>query len=414
MTLNSTWERLAIDISRKRFLLITTSKWLFVSLFCLGMLYPKSPFADGVDLHAHLFMKEGMGWLFQGGFHDPLHANSWQDRLSSQINQTSLEHSKLNLVVATLYAHPLLTRSLKDSVRKQIRLAHDFVHQNPNWVLAVHPEQARQALRFGKQVIILALEGASGILETEEDFHEFIDEGGIRIVTILHLTDDSLGGVAFLKGILAASSPWAFLKSLFSPHMDSEGVRVNENGLTPHGKRITQALLERNIWIDLAHASDASQKEIFPILAKRKQPHLYTHTVLRKYHTAERGISFDQLKKVQETQGIVGLIPSDTMLRGTPTSGECSESTDALRAQFHETSEWIPEISIGIGSDFNGALPHLRPTCETHTSLDQEGFWNIGQSHELWNVLHQKQKKHAIADHALRFIEAWSLVWKKN
>ena len=48
--------------------------------------------------------------------------------------------------------------------------------------------------------MILALEGASGIIETDEDLAEFVDRDGIRIVTLIHLTDDEFGGAAFLKG----------------------------------------------------------------------------------------------------------------------------------------------------------------------------------------------------------------------
>src|SRR6185437_2718268 len=112
----------------------------------------------------------------------------------------ALARSGLGIVVATLYAHPLFTytvgKSLRDSIRAQIKLARKFVLGRPDWVIATEPDHASEALASGKHVMILALEGASGILESEQDFHEFIDEGGIRIVGPLHLTDDEFGGVA--------------------------------------------------------------------------------------------------------------------------------------------------------------------------------------------------------------------------
>jgi microsomal dipeptidase-like Zn-dependent dipeptidase len=362
-------------------------------------------------------MKQGMGWFFNGDFNDQLHSQSWEDRFSSQANPQSLEDSQLDLVVATLYAHPLFKLSLRDSIRTQIRMAKDFVLRHPNWTLATTPEQAIQALQSGKRILLLALEGASGILETEEDFVEFIDEGGIRIVTLLHLTDDSIGGVAFLKGLQSLSSPISLIKSIFSPHFDERGTRINARGLSEHGKQVAKALMEKKVWIDLAHSSDLSQKDLFPLLHHYGQPHLYTHTVLRKYFSAERAISHDQLKEVARTQGFIGIIPSEQMLAGTPSSDTCKGSVGALLTQFQEASEIIGLESIGIGSDFNGGLPHLRPSCQTGTSLDQSGFWNIGQSKELWRILYSHlAKPHHEMSHqpALHFLRAWSRLWQRK
>src|SRR5207244_2903484 len=120
-------------------------------------------------------------------------------------------------------ANPILTFSLRDSVRRQVRLAERFVREHPSWIIARSAAQAREALLSGKRVMILSLEGASGILESENDLREFVDQDGIRIVNLLHLTDDAFGGVAFLPGLHALMSPWAWLKGVFSPHHDESG-----------------------------------------------------------------------------------------------------------------------------------------------------------------------------------------------
>ena len=156
----------------------------WIILFLLSSSTPA--WAVGIELHAHFFMKQGMTWLFRGDFNGPLCAKDWTSRLSSQINPDSLERSKLDLIVVTLYAHPLLTRSLRDSIRLQIHQLKKFLAVHPQWIMAKTPFEAQEALRSGHQVIILALEGGSGVLENEQDMREFIDEHGIRIVT--HLT----------------------------------------------------------------------------------------------------------------------------------------------------------------------------------------------------------------------------------
>jgi microsomal dipeptidase-like Zn-dependent dipeptidase len=396
---------------------------LFLSLI-LQLLTGDSGYASTsmIELHAHLFMDEGMGWLFKGDFNTPLRATSWKNRFSSQANPEALNASQLDIVVATFYAHPLFGGSLKDSIRRQVRLAHQFVESHPDWILGLNPEQARSALASGKHVLILALEGAAGILESEEDLKEFIDQGGIRIVTLLHLTDDGLGGVAFLKGFRVLSSPFAFFKSLFRFASDSSNsdtrVRLNSNGLTQEGSRMAIALTKRKVWIDLSHASDASQKDLYPILAKAGQPLLYTHTVLRKYHGAERGISYDQLRKVFDTQGFIGLMPSEEMLEGTPGDGKCTGGVHAFATQFREASEVVGENAIGIGSDFNGGIPHLQPSCKTTgTSLDQAGLWQIGQSYEVWSVLKKLDVWHPeklTIKNTDRFLDSWSILWRPS
>lgn len=352
-----------------------------------------------VELHAHLFMKEGMGWLFTGDFNGPLQARDWRDRFRSTANPASLDQSGNDIVVATLYAHPLFTLKLRDSIRRQLDQADAFVAQHPGWVIARDPSEARAALSVGKKILILALEGAAGILENDEDIAEFIDRRGIRIVTLLHLTDDHLGGVAFLRGLRALSSPIAWISQLFHPKKDSLGVRTNREGLTKSGRALALKLISRHVWLDLSHASDASLSELTVLLESAKQPLLYTHTVLRRYLHAERGISDSALKTVARTKGIIGLMPSTEMLEGTPASG-----IQALALHMNEAARDLDPASIDLGSDWNGGIPHL------------EGIWNIGQTANLWAALEklsppaQEARLHGVA----RFLETWDRVFPRG
>ena len=106
-----------------------------VLLLSAGVMSLSTSWGAGIELHSHLFMKQGMGWLFQGDFNEPLQAKNWKDRFSSQANPSSLDRSNLDLVVATLYAHPLFKLSLRDSIREQIKLARQFIKDHPKWIL---------------------------------------------------------------------------------------------------------------------------------------------------------------------------------------------------------------------------------------------------------------------------------------
>ncbi len=374
----------------------------FTLFFLFAALDAKS---STVDLHVHLFMKEGIGPLFKGDFFGELKASSWEDRFSQQANAESLDHSGNSIVVAALYAHPLFNLSLKESVRRQIAQAHEFVQKYPNWVLAKNPKVARDALLQNKKVLILSLEGASGILETEEDLKEFIDGGGIRIVTLLHFSDDEFGGPAFLKGWAAFASPLSLLRHFIkysfghTEHWDGE-VRLNDHGLTPQGQALARSLIKRKVWLDLTHASDQAQRELIVLIKQASHPLLYTHASLREFHRAERGTPPWQIEELKKTGGILGLMPSSWMLGG---------GLEAFADQYKKISLALGNPSnIMMASDFNGAIPHLPPTQHTETSLDQRGFWNIGQTAELWSALKIPQNR--LDQMSETFLEVWEQV----
>jgi microsomal dipeptidase-like Zn-dependent dipeptidase len=370
-----------------------------------------------VELHAHLFMKEGMGWAFRGDFDGPLQATSWKNKFSSMANPETVEASRIGILVVSLYAHPLWAHNLRDSIQKQVDLARDFVSKHPNWVIATSAKDARAALASGKRVLVLSLEGADGIIDNEEDVKRFIDEDGIRIVTLLHLTDDSLGGVAFLGGFRNLADPIAWVKGIFSPHHDhsAQDVKVNPRGLTDQGRAMAKMLMDHHVWIDLSHASDASARELIEMQKASQVPLLYTHTILRRYHGAERGISDEQLSEVAASHGAIGLMPSEEYLDGTPVAdSRCANSVWALARQYADVAAVMPATSIAMGSDYNGGLRHFAPlggACATGTALDQEGLWNIGQVPALWAGL--KKAGAPVPETLSQGVEGFLAVWDR-
>jgi microsomal dipeptidase-like Zn-dependent dipeptidase len=111
-------------------------------------------------------------------------------------------------------------------------------------------------------------------------------------------------------------------------------------------------------------------------------PLLYTHTVLRKYHGAERGIAPWQLDELRRSQGILGVVPSEDYLEGTVSAfPSCDQSLGWLATQYQEFVAVLGNTHVSFGSDINGALDHIAPGCGS------EGLWNISQYPELWASL---------------------------
>jgi len=383
-------------------------------------LVSSSAFANS-ELHSHLFMNEAMTWAFVGDFEGPLRAKDWQARLSSQANTEAVQRSGLKILVVSLYAHPLFRLDMRDGVRDQIAIAERFVATTPGWIIAHSPVEAERALKANQSVLVLSLEGALGVIETDADIDEFVVRRGIRIITPLHLTDDRFGGVAFLKAPLTFFNPFGLIRQIFRPLYGDEGVRINDRGLSSQGFALIGKLLDRGVWLDLSHASDRSQEAILPLIEARGQPVLYTHTILRKYHGAERGVSARQLAAVARTQGVLGLMPAADYLNGVPEpSSGCFNRADAFVLQYQALTAVLGPQSVMIGSDTNGGISHLPPNCAAagagtpggHSpvnSVDREGYWNISQSRDLWQwLVGRKAAAFSTPEATVRhFIDAW-------
>jgi len=397
-------------------------KKLILLLFLLTI---SSTHSRELELHSHAFMKKGMPLLFRGNFNGPLKAKSWKNLLSSKLNAKTLNKSGIKVFVVALYAHPLLVPNYKipfrnwvrESIRNQIKEARDFVKKDPNWVLATNPQMAEKAYLDGKKVMILSLEGAHSLLQTEKDLKEFIDELGISIVTIVHLINTEFGGASYMRGLR---------KTLFTTRIFArerfEGVKINSLGMTEKGKWLAQELIKRKVWIDLTHASDHFIRDILPMLEKANQPLLFTHTALRKYYKAERGLSNWAIKKMKTLGGVVGLVPSEEMLINTnvpkahcpKTCKKCMGGIPALTTQYNELANKIGNINIALGSDFNGGITHLKPSkCAHLTDLDdKKGLWSAAQTPNIWKamkMLGANLPKQSSAS-ALQFFNQWKKV----
>ncbi len=377
-----------------------------------------------VDLHTHAFMDRGAPILFDGHFFGPIRATKWSDALKFQTNPETVLQSGIQILVVALYAHPLARWDMRESVREQIRDAERFVRENPEFVIAKTPADARRALSDDKRLIVFSLEGASGILENDRDIEEFVDRLGIRIVTPVHFSDDFIGGPALLRGILKLLNPLAAVKSFFHPRDHESHVLCNPRGATPMGRAFIEKLIVHGVWIDLSHASDALVEDLAPILERKNLPWLVTHSVLRRHQGSERGVTDRIVRKIGSSGGMIGLMPSDVMLGGTTSLPEhcpkgcsreaCAQGVHLLARQWVETLHMTPDAAITTGTDYNGTIDRLAPSCGVEKDMDREGLVHIGQHERIWQGLRTLgvpiREKHD--ERIERFVSAWEKVSK--
>jgi microsomal dipeptidase-like Zn-dependent dipeptidase len=395
-----------------------------------------------IDLHAHLFMQEGMTFLLRGDFDEPAKAGSWTSMVSTKMTRDSLDPSGLRLVVVSLYAHPILSRftgspkewfsgtrePVKESLLRQIDQAERFVAGHPSWVIASEPTEARAALAAGKRVIVLSIETVEGALDDEAGRKLFVDEKRVRIATFLHLTPDRLGrGVALIPKLGMLSAPLEWISAWLGRTNDpATGAYVNAHGLSPFGKATLEALARRKVWIDLAHASDQATREMVPVLDRAGQPALYTHTKLREINTSERAVPRVALERVRDTRGILGLMPTDDMSDPLPPlpskDGRVPPSEDCRRGIRAYAEEWARTVAlvgspsaVVLGSDFNAPLRGLRGGCDRlqgDPTLAASGFYRAEDLPRLFGMMKRLGVNFGKSPDAAieRFLAAWERV----
>jgi hypothetical protein len=152
------------------------------------------------------------------------------------------------------------------------------------------------------------------------------------------------------------------------------------------------------------------------------QPLLFTHMSMRRHRHAERATTDAMLRQVASSRGMVGLLPSDDGLthvevpaRLCPkgcSKAECARGVSALAAAYSEVASVVGADAVVFGSDYNGGMRHLPPSCGTGTSLDEEaGFFHVGQAKEVWQAMRKLGAPVPPLAHTLeRFLSTWARV----
>lgn len=165
---------------------------------------------------------------------------------------------------------------------------------------------------------LLALEGVQpleGQLEALQTFHDL----GFRMMGLVHFFDNEAAG---------------------SAHGETKG------GLTPFGKQLVDAMQEKGIIVDLAHAS---ARTIDDVTARARKPVIVSHTGVRGTCDTARNLDDAQLRKVAATGGVIGI--------GYWPMAACSTDPASIARAIRHAVSVVGAAHVALGSDFNGAVP---------------------------------------------------------
>lgn len=148
---------------------------------------------------------------------------------------------------------------------------------------------------------------------------DMLSNYGVRMITLTWNAENSIGG----------------------------GSQAQHIGLTEFGKKCVVELENRNITIDLSHASD---KTFYDVLTFSQNPIAVSHSNSRSVCPHPRNITDEQFSEIVRRRGVVGLNFHKNFLNIKP---DDASVTDVLKHAEHFLSLG-GENSLCIGSDFDG------------------------------------------------------------
>ena len=167
-----------------------------------------------------------------------------------------------------------------------------------------------------------------------------VPAGLLHRVTLMHLTDSRLG---------ATSSPL--------------GRSRGRGRLTAEGRALIEALNERRILVDLAHASRPTFFDALDALdaCDPRRPPLVTHTGISGVHPSWRNLDDEQIRAIADRGGVIGIMYHRGFL-GRPSWKVGAEAI--VRHLEHAIAVGGEDIAA-LGSDWDGMIvtPRDMPTC---------------------------------------------------
>lgn len=189
-------------------------------------------------------------------------------------------------------------------------------------VVQTHAEYMR-ARSQGFHAALLAVQGGNAFDRDEI----VLDSGAITRVTLVHMTNSAVG---------TTSSPLRLGR---------------DTGLGPLGAQLVERLNSTRTFVDLAHISRRGFYEALA-LHDRSQPLIVTHTGVSAVHPSWRNLDDDQLKRVADTGGVVGVVFHGEYLSGRFFGGPIQ----AVASHLAHIVRVAGEDVAALGSDWDGFI----------------------------------------------------------
>lgn len=213
--------------------------------------------------------------------------------------------------------------SVKKRALYQANALHEFAERSDGKFRVIKSKADMKHFLFDRTIDrtlssgMLGLEGAHCLENDLSNLDEFY-KAGIRYIGLTHFFDNEWAGSA--HGLI-------------------------KGGLTPQGIKLLKRMEELSIAVDLAHSS---QNTIEDVLKQFRGAVLVSHTGVRGVCDNQRNLSDEQLFKIGERNGLVGVGLWETAVCGT------DAASTAKTIKY--IADRIGVDKVALGSDWDGAF----------------------------------------------------------
>ncbi len=298
--------------------------------------------SDVVDLHVDSYL-----WTRLFGY--DLSASHSQGllgaRFARQADLPRLREGHVTGSVFIITTNPLRgqTGQVRALARNLVRLQELLATESAKAQPVASLDQYRAAREAGFHAAFIGIQGGHAFADPRAFSLPGLES--LLLVTLVHLTPNRLG---------ATSTPIPL---------------CTDSGLTELGRRAVYELEQRQILVDLAHASPRTFADVLAV-HQRDRPLIVSHTGLSAVTPHWRNIDDQQLRAIADTGGLVGILFHGSFLGESWLGGTAQ---GVARHIAHALSVVGPS-HVALGSDWDGFIstPRDMPTCEMLPVLVEE------------------------------------------
>src|SRR6266487_6077109 len=192
-----------------------------------------------------------------------------------------LEQGGVGILGAAIYIEDkyLPEQALRVALDQIARLYAE-VDQTTRFAICRTHAEIVAARAANKIALVITMEGVEP-LGTDLNLPRVFYELGLRSIGLTHARSNAAGH----GGIFASSGS-------------------SQEGLTEFGRDLVRECEALGVIIDLAHINPAGFNDVLSMTTK---PPIVSHTNVRRYYDIERNISDEQIKKIGERHGVIGI-----------------------------------------------------------------------------------------------------------
>lgn len=216
------------------------------------------------------------------------------------------------------FVNPIF-KSRFERTRKIIENYNKEIEKYPNKIIKILNSTDIEKVREDNKIgLLLSIENGSAIEDNLENIDYFYNNG-VRLMSITWNEDNLLGCGALTN---------------------------NDTGLTSLGKEYVKKLNEKNIIIDISHASP---KTFWDTIKISNKPIVATHSCSFSICNHPRNLTDDQIKTLAKNGGIIGVCFANAFL----SNSKNVEIKDIVKHIKHIVN-LVGIDFVGLGSDFEG------------------------------------------------------------